>query len=100
MSKSAVIFLAGHGAVSSRGTMLEDQYLRSHHVVFPAKPKGELCFVAHNMILQSLINANSPINPTDPSSPIDHDKPYDKLQALERVHGVSAVVNGAAIIRH
>lgn len=80
MSKSAVFFLAGHGAVSAYGTPLEDvedhRYLRSHHIVFPSQKKGQLCFVAHNLIFQGLMRSD------DMSLELRH---------LETVHGVCGV---------
>jgi hypothetical protein len=72
----AIIFLAGHGAVSVKNKFVDDNYLKNHHVTFPAKIKGQLCFVAHNIILQSLINCRNSV---------------DELEKLENYHGISKV---------
>lgn len=60
MSKSSVVFLAGHGAVSGKENIVKLECLGKYQVTFPAQIKGQLCFVAHNILLQSLIKSNDP----------------------------------------
>ena len=72
-NNSPIIFLAGHGIVDG-SYEISDHLLAQHNIVFPSKLKGQLCFVAHNMIFQSLI-----------------DRPQEALERLEHVHGVSTV---------
>ena len=77
--KQAVIFLAGHGSVSNRMEFVDDQSLGSYNVILPAMSRGQLCFVAHNMILQGFINSRN------------SDELLVKLQELENIHGVSSI---------
>jgi hypothetical protein len=58
MSK-VVVFLAGHGLISNKLFVKdEDEFLGEFSLIFPAQPRGQLCFVAHNFILQSLLRTS------------------------------------------
>lgn len=76
-NRSTTIFLAGHGLVS-RLRYVSDDKIGEFHIILPSKPGARFCYVAHNMIAQSLLSVTT------------GDELYHYLQRLEETHGFSS----------
>ena len=78
---SMIIFLTGHGG-SSRSTFIAPDSFGDHSFVFPSMYRGQLCFVAHNLMAQALLESNTPIR---------------ELERIEKTHGVSTICKSLSL---